>query len=69
MEDLFTAVLSPGSSQSSQLQPPNTIPSVPVMTVPQQGPGTTVLHALNRKQNNVEMLYYDLLGQLNLLGF
>ncbi|XP_053350621.1 histone-lysine N-methyltransferase 2C isoform X4 [Clarias gariepinus] len=37
VEDLFTAVLSPSTSQSSQLaQPPNTIPNVPVMTVPQQ---------------------------------
>ncbi|KAF4087760.1 hypothetical protein AMELA_G00074310 [Ameiurus melas] len=39
VEDLFTAVLSPSTNQSSQLaQPPNTIPNVPVMTVPQRGP-------------------------------
>lgn len=40
MEDLFTAVLSPSTNQSSQLaQPPNTISNVPVMTVPQHAPG------------------------------
>ncbi|XP_047667134.1 histone-lysine N-methyltransferase 2C isoform X10 [Tachysurus fulvidraco] len=39
VEDLFTAVLSPSTNQSSQLaQPPNTISNVPVMTVPQQTP-------------------------------
>lgn len=47
MEDLFTAVLSPSNSQSSQLaQPPNTIPNVPVMTVPQQGPGILHLYGI-----------------------
>lgn len=47
VEDLFTAVLSPSNSQSSQLaQPPSTIPNVPVMTVPQQGPGIFHLYAL-----------------------
>ncbi|XP_046702337.1 histone-lysine N-methyltransferase 2C isoform X2 [Silurus meridionalis] len=41
VEDLFTAVLSPSTSQSSQLaQPPNTIPNVTVMTMPQQGPAS-----------------------------
>ncbi|KAK3572272.1 hypothetical protein QTP86_029686 [Hemibagrus guttatus] len=44
VEDLFTAVLSPSTNQSSQLaQPPNTIPNVPVMTVPQQGPGDNAM--------------------------
>ncbi|XP_058251274.1 histone-lysine N-methyltransferase 2C isoform X1 [Hemibagrus wyckioides] len=44
VEDLFTAVLSPSTNQSSQLaQPPNTIPNVPVMTVPQRAPGDNAM--------------------------
>lgn len=73
MEDLFTAVLSPSTSQSSQLaQSPNTIPNVPVMTVPQQGPGifSSLLGVpMNRRKNYYYTLRYDLLKQLNHLGF
>ncbi|KAK1794974.1 hypothetical protein P4O66_009907 [Electrophorus voltai] len=40
VEDLFTAVLSPSSSQSPGLtQPPSSAPSMPVIAMPHQGPG------------------------------
>ncbi|XP_076827373.1 LOW QUALITY PROTEIN: histone-lysine N-methyltransferase 2C [Brachyhypopomus gauderio] len=40
VEDLFTAVLSPNTSQSPQLpQPPSSAPNAPVLTMPHQGPG------------------------------
>ncbi|XP_036437673.1 histone-lysine N-methyltransferase 2C isoform X1 [Colossoma macropomum] len=40
VEDLFTAVLSPSTSQSPQLaQPPNPVPNVPVMPMSHKGPG------------------------------